>query len=111
MGYFNLGHGFAYEAKIKIILHSLLFCKQFLFRNIIIENDSKVAVGWVILNTLDLRPFELLNELNQIDSLLGEVNYLGVKYVYRETNIVDYLAKVELFVTNPLWVCIANSFV
>lgn len=81
LGYFALGIGFgwAYEAEVKEILQGLLFCQQFLFRNVILESDSTTAIGWVA--SRDKRPWKLINELNQIDLLMKEVNCMEISHI------------------------------
>lgn len=105
LGYFALGIGFAwaYEAEVKAILHGLLFCQQFLFKNVILESDSTIAIGWVL--SRDKRPWKLLNELNQIDYLLHEVNCLEVRHTFREANSeADLLANTGCETNAPVWV-------
>lgn len=82
----------AYEAEVLAILKALLFCKLHSFRNVLIESDSTLAVGWV--NNSSNRPWKLVNALNQIDTLMVEVECSGVGHIYREANsIADELAK------------------
>ncbi|XP_057456943.1 uncharacterized protein LOC130747902 [Lotus japonicus] len=71
LGYFAIGIGFgwAFEAEVKAILHGLMFCQQFLFRNIVLESDSTTAIGWVV--SRDKIPWKLINELNKIDLFDG----------------------------------------
>lgn len=110
LGFFSLnsGHGWAFEAEVRAILNALIFCQEFLFRNIIIERDSSVAVSWVALK--EKRPWRLLNELNYIDFLIHEVNCVEVRHIFRESNVeADLLANKGCIRTTPLWVCIGDT--
>lgn len=98
MGFFSLnsGHGWAHEAEVRAILNALIFCQEFLLRNIILESDSKLAVGWV--GSSENRLWRLLNELNHIDFLIQEVNCVEVRHIFRENNEeVDLLVNIGLF--------------
>lgn len=109
LGYFamGIGYGWAYEAEVKAILQGLLFCQQFLFRNVIVESDATIAIGWVI--SKDKRPWKLMNELNQIDLLMTEINCLGIRHTYREGNtIADYLANKGCEIQDPIWVLVED---
>lgn len=110
LGYFALGIGFgwAFEAEVKAILQGLIFCQQFLFRNIILESDSTVAIGWVI--SKDKRPWKLRNELNKIDLLMREVNCLEIRHTYREGNTdADLLANKGCESDSPIWVLLEEG--
>lgn len=110
VGYFamNAGVGWAYEAEIKAIQNGLIFCQQFLLKNGVIESDSTTAVGWVCSRAN--RPWRLLNELNETDYLMREVNCLGVKHIYRESNsLADYLANKGCGRRKPLWVLLEDA--
>ena len=100
----NIGHGWAYQAEIKAILNALVFCHQYSFNNIIIESDSTTAVSWA--NAVGPRPWELANDLNQMDFLRGEVKCYEIRHIYREANsYADSLAKEGVNRVGPLWVC------
>ncbi|XP_057426328.1 uncharacterized protein LOC130719736 [Lotus japonicus] len=108
LGFFsiNLGHGGAAEAELKAIWKALIFCNQFHFRDLIIESDSTVAVGWV--NSHRNRPWKWVNILNEIDYLMKVVSCLEVKHNFRETNgIADFLAKKGCTRTDTIWAQIA----
>lgn len=88
----NIGVGFAFEAEIWAIHEALKICAVNFLRNIIIESDASLAVGWV--NNRYNRPWKLHNALNQIDQWVSEVNCLKVKHIFREANSeADKLAK------------------
>ncbi|XP_057452783.1 uncharacterized protein LOC130744629 [Lotus japonicus] len=94
IGYFSMKVGtvFAHEAEIKAIRMALKFCKEFGVRQVLIESDSTLAVGWV--NRRSLRPWKLLSDLHVIDLLKPEVECVDVYHVYREVNVqADFLAK------------------
>ncbi|XP_057452115.1 uncharacterized protein LOC130743918 [Lotus japonicus] len=77
---------------VKAILNALLFCKNYGLKNVMVESDSTLAVGWVI--TKSNRPWKLLNDINQIDHLISEVNCTRAFHIFREANtIADSLAK------------------
>lgn len=104
----NTGYGWAFEAEVRAILNSLLFCQQFLFRNIIIESDSSTAVSWVL--SRDKRPWRLINELNLIDFLMKEVNCVEIRHIYRESNsFADLLANEGCERQEPLWILVEDS--
>lgn len=110
LGYFSLnsGHGWAYEAEVRAILNALVFSQEFLFKNILIESDSTVAVGWVMSKAN--RPWRLSNELNHIDFLIQEVNCVEVRHIYRESNVkADFLAKEGCNRAAPVWFCVEDS--
>lgn len=110
LGFFalNTGWGWAYEAKIKAILHGFRFCHQYLLRNIIIESDSTTAVRWT--SSKNRRPWKLANELNQIDTWMEEVNCLGVKHILREGNgLADFRANKGCERISPLWIFLGTS--
>lgn len=91
----------AYEAEVKAILQSLVFCRQFQFRHLLIESDSALAVGWV--TKKENRPWKLLNDLIIIDSIMTEVDCLGISHIFRESNsMADYLAKSGCYREVPL---------
>lgn len=71
-----LGTLWAFEAEVKVIRLALEFSKQFGLRNIIIESDSALVVGWVSSNSH--RPWKLLKYLNMIDFLCKKVGCMGV---------------------------------
>lgn len=93
LGMFSLATGdlFAYEAKLKAILHALLFCQQFQFHHLTIESDSSLAFGWV--SCKENKPHKLLNDLNLIDLLVKKVGCVGIHHISQESNpLVVYLA-------------------
>lgn len=104
LGYFalNTGFGWAYEAEVRAIQHALIFCHQYLFRNIIIESDCTMAVGWV--QSIETRPWRLISELNQIDMLMKEINCREIRNIYKESNfIADFLANKGCERLTPVW--------
>lgn len=110
MGCFSLAVGstWAYVAEIKAILTALLFCKKHGFRHVIVESDSTLAVGWVMLKSN--RQWKLLSELNSIDRLMIEVDCLGVFHVFMEGNIdADNLAKQGCDRPSPLSECLCAA--
>lgn len=104
LGVFSEAAGvlWAYEAEVKAIRKALLFCKQFHYRNVLIESDSTLAVGWVA--SVHNRPWKLCQDLIQIDLLMSEVECLGVSHIYREANtMADHLAKSGCRRLFPIW--------
>lgn len=51
-----------------------------------IESDPSLEIGWM--GCKDNRSREVLNDLNWLDMLLGEVDCIGVFHISGETNIV-----------------------
>lgn len=49
MGCFSkfVGWQCAFESEVLVMLNALQFCKEFSFRQVIIESDSSLAVAWV----------------------------------------------------------------
>lgn len=87
-----MGDWWAYEAKVKVILHALIFCYQFQLNHVFIERDSSLAVIWV--NCKLNRQWKLIQDINLIGLLCIEVDCIGVNHVYRESNhIADYLVQ------------------
>lgn len=41
----NSGFGWAFEAEVRAILKALMFCQEFLFKEVEIESDSTTTVG------------------------------------------------------------------
>ena len=92
----------AYQAEIKAILHALLFCKQFSLKEVIIECDAMLAMGWV--NNKQNRPISLFSELNLIDFIMVEIMCIGVFHIFREANEeADKLAKEGVNRSEALW--------
>lgn len=78
--------------EVQVILHALLFCRQFDFHNIMIESDSSLSVGWVMHK--DRRSWRILREFCAIDNLMPLVQCVGIRYIIREGNqAADYFAK------------------
>lgn len=106
LGFFsiNAGFGWAFEAEVRAIAKALSFCQEFLFREVIIESDSSIVVGWV--NSKSNRPWKLANELNQIDYLMELTCCSQVNHIFREANeSADSLAKAGCNRRNSLWWC------
>lgn len=98
----NMGLGFAFDAEVMAIHEALTLCQQHLIRNIVVESDSTLVVGWV--NCKRNRPWKLTNLLNQIDILIPMVNCLEVRHIFREANTsADALAKQGSIHLKPLY--------
>lgn len=96
------GFLWAYEAEVKAIRKALIFCKAFNFRNVLIESDSLLAVGWVA--SKDNRPWKFLRDLLQIDLLMVEVGCSVVSHIFREANsMANHLAKTGCHRSTLLW--------
>lgn len=103
-GFFSkaMGELCAYEAEVKAILQGLIFCQQHQLKHILIESDSTLAVGWS--SNQANRPWRLIQDLNLIDALSVEVDCIGIKHIYRESNsIADFLAKSGCHMESNLW--------
>lgn len=97
-----MGELWAYEAEVKAILQALIFCKQHQLQHILIESDSTLAVGWI--SKQENRPWKLIQDLNLIDALCLEVDSIGIKHIYRESNpLADYLAKSGCWREHEIW--------
>lgn len=96
-----IGELWAYEAEVKTILQALIFCQQHHLKHILIESDSTLAVGWV--SKQANRPWRLIQG-NLIDALCVEIDCLGIKHIFRESNSsADYLAKSGVHKEINLW--------
>lgn len=104
LGKFSKAMGilWAFQAEVQAILHALLFCREFQLKDVIIESDSSLAVGWV--ERKQNRPWKLLGELNLIDRYMLEVNCVGVLHIFWEANSdADELAKSGCDRDTPIW--------
>lgn len=78
-------------AECRALLDGLWMCRQLGSRDILVESDSKVIVGWLALGVC--KYWFLWDYWEEVKEIVGELN-IRFRHIFREANmVVDYLAK------------------